>query len=132
MKLPTTTEQNFQNAYRQKAKQWVYTSLDKLMKPNGNTSIASIDALIVDSFQHDGILDLDTMKQHVLQVMQDRILYETQEERVMMGSTSLECSDCDDRDLPNDLMGLVSSQLESFQNEQCLDSSSLVDLVLNE
>ena len=126
--LPTT-EQNFQNAYRQKAKQWVCSSLGKLMKPNGTTSLASIDALIADSFSYNGMLDVDTFKQHMLQVMQDKILYSRNKEEKVTVSNSLEFYDCD---LPNDVMGLVSSQLESFQNEQCLDSSSLVDLVLNE
>ena len=126
--LKLQTEQNFYNAYRKRAKLWVISCLSSLMKPNVDTSIASIDALITDAFQHEGILDLDTMERNVLEIINHRILYENKGGRSMSTSLTL----CDGDDLSNDIMGLVSSQLESFQNEQGLDSTSLVDLVLNE
>lgn len=126
--LLPTTEQNFHDAYRKRAKLWVIACLAKLMKPNVNTFIASIDALIADSFQYKGILDVDTVERNVLHVTQERLLREKEEERIK--AKSLEFHDT--HNLPSSMTGLVSSQLESVQNEQLLDSTSLVDLVLNE
>ncbi|GFH58419.1 predicted protein [Chaetoceros tenuissimus] len=127
LKLTTTEQEKFYNAYRERAKLWVISCFGKLMKPN-NTSIASIDALIADAFQYEGILDLDTVERDVLEIINQKILDENKDETSMAASLDI----CNGDDLSNDMMGLVSSQLESFRNEQGLDSTSLVDLVLNE